>query len=394
MKYIEISKKKKVPILFTKRESEDQSQVLQRLFELLYLNLDDQKVDINILQRIDEIKTDIQAKLPGFDFEIYINLQTKREKDEYILSKVQTSVGFRRQESKIVEDLETYIKYCQQIESKVGLYEELEKDDNNPPIDKNDFTVNSFRKLLEMNVITVGSKELEGNFAGINTNEINANMALLYFIENRIASLNKDPATKKPLEPIPHPELIGLFSQLFKDTELNPREYITTRQRGGDENNIFDTMYDLFMSPDKSDFNNYRKNSYLLLSLPTNYELSISNFQFYPNEIRTYLRNYYNNYMRDHQRNEQNKKLQNLNFNKGPNSSIGPTNNNINMPSYKPQPIPVLGGKTKTKTKRIKSKNKNKKITKNKNKNKNKKTAQNKTKKNQNKSHLKTKKMK
>jgi len=389
MKYIEISKEKKVPILFTKRETEDQSQVLQRLFELLYLNLDDPKVDINILQRIEEIKRDIQNKLPGFDFEIYKNLQTKSEKNEYILTKLQTSVGFRRQESKILEDLETYIKYCQQIESKVGLYEDLEKDDANPPTYKNDFTVNSFRKLLEMNVITVGSKELEGNFVGINANEINANMALLYFIENRIASLNKDPVTKKPLEPIPHPELIGLFSQLFKDTGLNPREYITPGQRGGDENDIFDTMYDLFMSNDKTDFNNYRKNSYLLLSLPTNYELSIGNFQFYPNEIRTYLQNYYNNYIRDQKREEQNKQLQNPNFSKGPNSSIGgPTNNNMNTPVYKPQPISVLSGKTKT------NKNKNKKIKTIKNKNKNKETIKIKTKKNQKKRHLKTKKVK
>jgi hypothetical protein len=145
-----------------------------------------------------------------------------------------------------------------------------------------------------MNVITVDSKDLEGKFKGINANQINANMVLLYFIENRIASLNK--------EPLPHPELIGLFSQLFKGSGLNPQEYITTSTGGAlddvikyDEEfdeieGIFSIMEAMFFSDNyKKEFNMYRKNSYLLLSMPTNFEIAINNFQGYPTEIRMYL---------------------------------------------------------------------------------------------------------
>ena len=90
---------------------------------------------------------------------------------------------------------------------------------------KNDFTINSFRKLLEMNVITVGEGPLKGKFEGIDKNQINANMALLYFIENRISKMNGTP--------VPHPELIGLFSQLFNDTGLYSQEYMGGNKRGG-----------------------------------------------------------------------------------------------------------------------------------------------------------------
>ena len=135
-----------------------------------------------------------------------------------------------------------------------------------------------------MNVITVGEGPLKGKFEGIDKNQINANMALLYFIENRISKMNGTP--------VPHPELIGLFSQLFNDTGLYSQEYMGGNKRGGG-GGIFDTMYELFVSDSKLSndmFNDYKKNSYLLLNMPNNYDIAINNFDLYPVEIKVYIK--------------------------------------------------------------------------------------------------------
>jgi hypothetical protein len=286
MKYIEINTEKRVPVLFTHRSSDNQNNILERLFGLLYLNINDNKKEENMLGEIRTIKEDISRKIPGIDFTHYRGLSDKTQRVSYITSLISQNAPSIRLKGGIFKDiisnLEKYVAYSVQIEKALGLYRDIDEVDANPPIDKSDFSVDAFKKLLEMNVITVNEKPLTGKFSGLNANEINANMALLYFIENRIAGLNQ--------EPLPHPDLVGLFSQLFKESGLNPQEYITQRalQRGGGDG-LFDVMYDLFMANDDTDFKLYRKNSYLLLNMPNNYEISINNFQSYPSEIRVFL---------------------------------------------------------------------------------------------------------
>ena len=231
MKYIEINTEKRIPILFTSRSTGNQEHILERLFELLYLNINDTKKDVNILEEIRNIREDISARIPGINFDTYRSLPNADEKIAYITRLITDSNLRIRLKSdifrNIIANLDKYVDYSIQIEGALGLYREIDTLDANPPIDKSDFSVGSFQKLLEMNVITVDAKQLTGKYSGVNSNEINANMALLYFIENRIATLNKDP--------IPHPELVGLFSQLFKETGINPQEYVTENalRRGG-----------------------------------------------------------------------------------------------------------------------------------------------------------------
>jgi len=259
----------------------------------------------------------------------------------------------------------------------------------NPPDSKSDFSLYSFKKLLEMNVVTIhDNNPLTDKFEGINSNEINANMALLYFIENRMA--------KKNNIPIPHPELIGLFSQLFKKSGLNPREYMGGNKKligGGDD--LFDVMNDLFISdediseedieiPDSirkyykyknkkiTLFDIYRINSYLLLNMPTNLEILNKNFSFYPEEIRVYLMDLNRQFEREQQRKFQMANLGNISkgvpgqgrpFYEGP---------GFQEKDYLPPAIGVRGGKTKkykkNKTKKNKTKKRKSKINKNKSK--------------------------
>jgi hypothetical protein len=273
---------------------------------MLYLKLNDDKKDSNLFQMVQKIKTDIIDKLPGFDFEKYQTL-VNTEKINYITSLI-PGVVTRKLQNKIAaiaSELEKYIHYWEIINNSMGIYVNINENDKDPPTYKNDFTVFSFRKLLEMNVITVGDNVLDG-FDGINANEINVNIALLYFIENKIASMNK--------EPIPHPELIGLFSQLFKGSGIISQEYIKTNPQviGGGGDDLFDTMNDLFMSDDPTMFNEYRKNSYLLLNMPTNYEISINNFQFYPFEIRLFLQGLNKEYTNKTKRDEQISQIGNI----------------------------------------------------------------------------------
>jgi hypothetical protein len=240
-----------------------------------------------------------------------------------------------------------------------------------------------------MNVVTIhDNNPLTDKFEGINSNEINANMALLYFIENRMA--------KKNNIPIPHPELIGLFSQLFKKSGLNPREYMGGNKKligGGDD--LFDVMNDLFISdediseedieiPDSirkyykyknkkiTLFDIYRINSYLLLNMPTNLEILNKNFSFYPEEIRVYLMDLNRQFEREQQRKFQMANLGNISkgvpgqgrpFYEGP---------GFQEKDYLPPAIGVRGGKTKkykkNKTKKNKTKKRKSKINKNKSK--------------------------
>jgi hypothetical protein len=369
LKYTEISTNKQVPAIFTTRSTGNQNNILERLFGLLYLNLDDKKKDVNLLEEAGKIRQDITRKIPSINFDTYRQFQNHDERIKYITELIErTGANVRTKGSgfnAIVANLDKYVDYSIKIEEALGLYQEIDRVDAVPPIDKSDFSVDSFKKLLHMNVITVDSKPLTGNFEGINANQINANVALFYFIENRIASLNKDP--------LPHPELVGLFSQLFKETGLNPQEYITDSTLqinglvgGGD--GLFDVMYDLFVSNDDTDFKLYRRNSFLLLNMPNNYEIAINNFQTYPYEILMFLKELKREY---DQEQSSDKYISNLgNLAKGAPPAL-PSNfyeNNFNNQQILPQIplVPTLAGgskykKYKTKKNKLK-KNKTKRL--------------------------------
>ena len=194
---------------------------------------------------------------------------------------------------------------------------------------------------------------LIGKFEGINANEINANMALLYFIENRIAKMNK--------EPVPHLELVGLFQQMFKGSGLYSQEYMGGNKIGGGDG-LFDTMYDLFASNDDTLFKEYRKNSYLLLNMPTNYEIAISNFQSYPSEIRLYFQNLNRQLIQNKQREKQIQKMKTMQFS-GPGRNLG---EGIIQPQRLASPIETFGGNTKKYIKKNKKTKRNLKNYKNK----------------------------
>ena len=362
MKYITFSTGKKTPILFRSTGNVSQDTIFQRLFNFMYLNLEDDTVDPNFDKQIQSTKKDIENKIPGFNLDEYTGAVNK---DFYIKSKIMPPVV---PSEETIKSLKEYVDFYIKLTNDRSTYEKIYNIDASIDEfkDKSDFMINSFQKLLEMNVVTFGNKPLTDKFSGINGDEINVNIALLYFIENRIASLNKDP--------IPHPELIGLFSQLFKQTGIYPREYI---KGGGEEDDgLFDTMYSLFISnisSDKDIYRKYKKNSYLLLNMPTSYEISIKNFQYYPGEIIVEL----------------NKYLSESNVARGP--SIYPTNpignfysNEANVSEGKTynkmyQPINV-GGKTHKNKRRLYKTKKNKNNKNNKNK-----TKKNKNKKNKNK---------
>ena len=396
MKYVNISNNEtRIPALF----KGDQENVLGRLFELLYLKLDNESErDSTLSEKFEQTKRDIQAKLPGFNFDSYNAMQSNDAKIQYIQSF--PGVHTKSKVRQIAENFKNYVKYYTEITKFTELYTTLNTVDTNPPIYKSDFTVNSFQNLLEMNVVTVGGDRQLEDFDNINVNEINANVALLYFVENRIATMNN--------KPIPHPELIGLFSQLFIGSGILSQEYIkkssiipdvgqigkqqaivqpeaksqeqTIGQRvreenlkgkqvkgkkggDGDGEGLFDTLYDLFAAQDPTAFNEYRKNSYLLLNMPNSYEISINNFQSYPLEIRMYLQSLNRESQQEKKRAEQMTQLKNLDLGRG---AIQPFyRENLQQPVR--EPVPVRGGKTKKyKYKKNKTCKKNKKSKRNK----------------------------
>jgi hypothetical protein len=384
MKYIYVRSdgKIKIPALLKANTEGTQDNVLERLFELIYLNLDDGKKDITLSQKIEEIKTDIRNKLTNFDFDKYNRLPTNEAKIQYIEEFPGLTTKTKKRE--IAENFKNYLNYCKKIEAFFDLHETLNRTDDKPSIYKNDFTVNSFKNLLEMNVITVGGDRVLEDFDNINVNEINVNVALLYFIENRIATMND--------EPIPHPELIGLFSELFKGSGIISQEYIKkssiitdvgqqpaiaqrvkeNRRKGGDgdDEGLFDTLYDLFVDDDATAFKEYRKNSYCLLNMPNNYEISINNFQSYPLEVRLYFQSLNKESQQEKTRSEQMTKLKNLDLGRG---AIQPFyKENIPQPQLFNQKLQqpltaVSGGKTKKyKNKKNKTSKKSKKSKRNK----------------------------
>ena len=367
MKYLQANTGKKIPALFVKKQGVNQSNVLERLFGIMYLNLNSPEDDTPLLlEEIATMKQIIKEKLPDFDFGIYKEKIGDQEKQTYIHGCIASRPVTREIKNELLSlfnYLEKYINYCQQIEEALTLDPTLSTMDTTQGLfnNKSDFSVNSFQKLLEMNVVALDAKELQGKFEGINANEINANMALLYFIENRIAAMNtiKNYQGREELEakPVPHPELVGLFEQLFKGSGIYSREYMTG---GGDD--LFNTMNELFLSNDATAYNEYRKNAYLLLNMPTRYDIVANNFQSYPTEIRLYLQNLNREYNRGKSGEEQKTKLSNIFSQKSrlTGFSKGYENPNI-FQSVTPQ-VKVGGGKTKKNNKFLKNrKTKNKK---------------------------------
>ena len=400
MSYVSITSGIEAPALFTTRGSGDQKKVLQNLFRMLYLNLDDNKVDPNPLENLEQIKNSIKTELPTFDFITYDELIDEQEKKLYIESL--EGVKTKRQKVEIASYFNKYLSYCNEIKKALQLYENIDSEAEIPPDGKSDFSLYSFRKLLEMNIVTVHeNKPLEGKFEGINANEINANLALLYYVENRMA--------RKSNKPIPHPELIGLFSQLFVESGLYSQERMFRnggKKIGGSGDGLFEVMYDLFISdedisgediqlPDDVKkfykyknkkitlFDIYRMNSYLLLNMPTNLEIEASSFNFYPEEIKIYVKSLNKEFQREQQRQSQISQLGNLA--RGGPSTGRPFYDNQNLyegpgfpeRGFMPPAIGVRGGRTKKYKNKKTKKNKTKKIGGKTNKNKTKKHNKN-----------------
>lgn len=402
MSYVSITSGIEAPALFTTRGSGNQKKVLQNLFSMLYLNLDDNKVDPNPLENLEQIKNSIKTELPTFDFNTYDELIDEQAKKLYIESL--EGVKTKRKKVEIASYFNKYLSYCNEIKKALQLYENIDSEAEIPPDGKSDFSLYSFRKLLEMNIVTVHeNKPLEGKFEGINANEINANLALLYYVENRMA--------RKSNKPIPHPELIGLFSQLFVETGLYSQESMFRNNGGqkliGGGDGLFDVMYDLFISDEDIStedipipdvikkfykyknkkitlFDIYRMNSYLLLNMPTNLEIEANNFNFYPEEIRIYVKDLNREFQREQQRESQIAQLGNL-ARGGPGRPFYDNQNLYKGPDFPergfmPPAIGVRGGRTKKYKNKKTKKNKTKKIGGKTNKNKTKKHNKNRNK--------------
>jgi hypothetical protein len=238
--------------------------------------------------------------VPGFTLDEYTRAG---DKTQYILSKLQNTTRFQKRliDSQIIPKIEKVVNYYNSNKDIAPIVAQQED-----PV----FIVESFRKILAMNVVSFGDKPLAGEFSGINGNEINVNMALLYFIENKIANMNKTP--------LPHPEFVGLFSQLFKVTGFLSSEGAAASSGmdgGGDDDDnddILSVMQNLFVSdtPESTElFNKYRRNSYLLLNMPTTYEILTNSFGSYPPEIRLYLQNLTKKYAQEQAGKEQQQKF-------------------------------------------------------------------------------------
>ncbi len=80
------------------------------------------------------------------------------------------------------------------------------------------FSINSFRTIIESNTLSFGSRELAGDFSGLNANQFNYNMALLYHIENELSKKRLSESGKSEDAPPLYDEdsFMGkLLSQLF-----------------------------------------------------------------------------------------------------------------------------------------------------------------------------------
>jgi hypothetical protein len=286
MAYTKYQEDYKVPVILSRRAGATQDDMIKRLFSLMYQDLDSTPADDSDAKIcLDEIR----VMVPGF---VLADYDGASDKQKYIFDKVKMTTRGKKLliASNIVPKIEEVIKY---YNSNKNVAPKLTQQED--PV----FIVDSFRKILAMNVVSFGNKPLEGDFKGINGSEINVNMALLYFIENKIAFMNETP--------LPHPEFVGLFSQLFKEKGFLSAESTTTAAKfpgkgGGEDDDIFSVMQNLFVSDtpeSKALFNKYRRNSYLLLNMPTTYEIVTNSFGSYPIEIRLYLQNLNKQYIQE-----------------------------------------------------------------------------------------------
>ena len=296
MAYTEYQEKLNVPTILSKRAGTTQDMMVKRLFSLIYKDLDTgvaDESDAAICLR------EIEAMVSGFNLDDYARAT---DKQTYILSKLNISTRGKKVlvDADIIPKIEKVIKYYNSNKDIAPIVTQQED-----PV----FIVEAFRKILAMNVVSFGNKPLEGDFKGINGNEINVNVALLYFIENKIAFMNETP--------LPHPEFVGLFSQLFKEKGFLSAESTATAAKfpgkgGGEDDDILSVMQNLFVSdtPESTAlFNEYRRNSYLLLNMPTTYEIVTNSFSSYPTEIRLYLQNLTKKYTQEQAGKEQQQKF-------------------------------------------------------------------------------------
>jgi len=339
---------------------EAQDNMLKRLFKALYLDLDGVKEEPSNIQIMDkEIKFKMNA---GFKFDEYKSAQDKKI---YVKAHLKHSTRQNTTEEFIdnmISQITDVINYRNQMENITAEYNA-----NMADLSDSIFTTNSFTKLLEMNVVTFGDKPLTGKFEGIDGNEINVNVALLYFVENRYSSINN--------KPVPHPELIGLFSQLFKEQGFLSREFIKEGKNvkaGGGGDDIFSVMQNLFVSdtPESTAlFNQYRRNSYLLLNLPTTYEIVTNSFGSYPTEIMLYLQNLNKQYIQEQAGKESQQKFTEVfGSNKSPITGQPPASYDMGRGFDRPAAQALkVGGKTRKNKRKLMPKRKSKRDKKSKN---------------------------
>jgi hypothetical protein len=338
------------------RERETQDNMLKRLFQALYLDFGVVKADPSNIQIMDkEIKFMMDAQ---FNFDAYNSAQDKKV---YVKAHLKRSTRQNTTDAFIdnmISQITNIIDYRNNVTEITADY-----DANMADISDSIFTTNSFTKLLEMNVVTFGDKPLTGKFEGIDGNEINVNMALLYFVENRFSSMNK--------KPVPHPELIGLFSQLFKEKGFHSSEFlqpdpnINTNEKagGGGDDDVFSVMQNLFVSdtPESTAlFNQYRRNSYLLLNLPTTYEIVTNSFGSYPTEIMLYLQNLNKQYIQEQAGKESQQKFTEVfGSNKSPITGQPPASYDMGRGFDRPAAQALkVGGKTRKNKRKIMPKRK------------------------------------
>jgi hypothetical protein len=324
--YLKSQEKKTIPSIFRRKRATEaqalrnepgldiQPIIFKRLFELSYKDIDsgDDFNKENIFENIEDMKKDINAKVGKAGVNFMDNYCTTANKVSYVTTNKKDELD--------PEEEREYLKYAEYV---CDLQAFINDSDIRQAIEEKDFvksedsiiTITSFRNLLETNTLTFSDKLLTDKFVGFNRNEINVNMLLLYYLENRVNEMNKVDGKQKP---IIHEGLEDLFRQVFEDTPITiyvrPGEGASAsalppppkrgKMGGGGEsdeneieeyflpNDLLDVLYDLLIDDDDTLFKRLRKNMYFLLHLPTKYEISAGNFQHHPEEIQTDIRNY------------------------------------------------------------------------------------------------------
>jgi len=358
----------KIPVLLRSNSSSlNEKNVFKRLYELSYKNVDDGNYDDeSVIRSLINLKSDIMAKLKITEdngFNTFIEIFKRKSERENINKlrdrKYLGSAPFEQRRAFC-----RYINFYIQMDSFIDENTDIDDMDNKPTVtraknkwlslwgDKPDFTVMSFRKLLELNTVTFNSTDNDGNdlgnltgkFAKYRRDQFNVNMILYYYLENEIQKRNG--------EPIIHQGLDDLFKQLLLGSGILAPQ-TGGGMNGGNRNEFLKPLTELLIDMPDSDFKKFRRNLYFILHLPTKYEIEIENYHHFPDEIKVILLSDSKNILDGKKTNQLMPKM----------STGGPQNNGLSKNPFNDRvQIGVRGGKRKTikknyrKTHKIKNK--------------------------------------